>query len=162
MLVYGECECFVMQMLYVCVLCASCGSSQCCVLHDLQFVSLVAFSIRTETLISSCCKSLVLLLMGLLYAIYVNVFFLQYVPKSFFSSNYSFCIPFHYFKLCMCFVVLRSITLGPPGTSRHKSLTSSNWSGTSLPQRCSILVDPRCASTIHTICFFTCSYMNCF
>ena len=38
MLVYGECECFVMQMLYVCVLCASCGSSQCCVLHDLQFV----------------------------------------------------------------------------------------------------------------------------
>ena len=39
MLVYGECECFVMQMLYVCVLCASCGSSQCCVLHDLQFVT---------------------------------------------------------------------------------------------------------------------------
>ena len=37
--VYGECECFVMQMLYVCVLCASCGSSQCCVLHDLQFVN---------------------------------------------------------------------------------------------------------------------------
>ena len=34
MLVYGEYECFVMQMLYVCVLCASCGSSQCCVLHD--------------------------------------------------------------------------------------------------------------------------------
>ena len=26
-------------MLYVCVLCASCGSSQCCVLHDLQFVN---------------------------------------------------------------------------------------------------------------------------
>ena len=24
MLVYGDCECFVMQMLYVCVLCASC------------------------------------------------------------------------------------------------------------------------------------------
>ena len=39
MLVYGECECFVMQMLYVCVLCASCGSSQCCILHDLQFVN---------------------------------------------------------------------------------------------------------------------------
>ena len=29
MLVYGKCECFVMQM-YVCVLCASCGSSQFC------------------------------------------------------------------------------------------------------------------------------------
>ena len=41
MLVYGECECFVMQMLYVCVLCASCGSSQCCVLHDLQFILLL-------------------------------------------------------------------------------------------------------------------------
>ena len=39
MLVYGECECFVMQMLYVCVLCASCDSSQCCILHDLQFVN---------------------------------------------------------------------------------------------------------------------------
>ena len=36
---YWKCECFVMQMLYVCVLCASCGSSQCCVLHDLQFVN---------------------------------------------------------------------------------------------------------------------------
>ena len=36
---YGECECFVMQMLYVCVLCASCGSSQCRVLHDLQYVN---------------------------------------------------------------------------------------------------------------------------
>ena len=30
----GACVCFVMQMLYVCVLCASCGSSQCCILHD--------------------------------------------------------------------------------------------------------------------------------
>ena len=39
MLVYGECECFVMQMLYVFVLCASCGSYQCCVLHDFQFVN---------------------------------------------------------------------------------------------------------------------------
>ena len=29
----------VMQMLYVCVLCASCGSSQCCLLDDLQFVN---------------------------------------------------------------------------------------------------------------------------
>ena len=41
MLVYGECECFVMQMLYVCVLWASCDGSQCCVLHDLQFVNTV-------------------------------------------------------------------------------------------------------------------------
>ena len=35
----NKCESFVMPMLYVCVLCASCGSSQCCVLHDLQFVN---------------------------------------------------------------------------------------------------------------------------
>ena len=34
-----ECECFVMQLWYVCVLGASSGSSQCCVLHDLQFVN---------------------------------------------------------------------------------------------------------------------------
>ena len=39
MLVYGKCDCFVMQMLYVCVLCASCGSSQCGIMHDLQFVN---------------------------------------------------------------------------------------------------------------------------
>ena len=38
-LVYGKYECFVMQMLYVCVLCASCGSSQCCILHDLHIVN---------------------------------------------------------------------------------------------------------------------------
>ena len=29
----------VVQMMYVCVLSASCNSSQCCVLHDLQFVN---------------------------------------------------------------------------------------------------------------------------
>ena len=39
MLVYGKYECFVMHMLYVCVLDASCGSSQCCILHDLQFIN---------------------------------------------------------------------------------------------------------------------------
>ena len=32
MLVYGKYECFVMQILYVLVLCASCGRSQCCTL----------------------------------------------------------------------------------------------------------------------------------
>ena len=40
MLVYGKYECFVMQMLYVCVLCAYCVSSQCCVLHDMQLLIL--------------------------------------------------------------------------------------------------------------------------
>ena len=39
MLVYGNYECFIMHMLYVCVLCASCGSSQCSIMHDLQFVN---------------------------------------------------------------------------------------------------------------------------
>ena len=29
----------VMQRLYVCVFCASCVRSQCCILHDLQFVN---------------------------------------------------------------------------------------------------------------------------
>ena len=41
MLVYGKYEYFVMQMLYVCVLCASCGSSQCCILHDSSLLMLV-------------------------------------------------------------------------------------------------------------------------
>ena len=36
---YMKYECVVMQMLYVCVLCASCGSSQFLILHDLQFVN---------------------------------------------------------------------------------------------------------------------------
>ena len=39
MLVYMKYECFVMQVLHVCVLCASCGSSQCCILHDFPFVN---------------------------------------------------------------------------------------------------------------------------
>ena len=39
MLVYGRCDCFVMQILYVFVLCASCGSSQCS--DDKQFVAVV-------------------------------------------------------------------------------------------------------------------------
>ena len=26
------------DVVYVCVLCASCGSSQCCILHNLQFI----------------------------------------------------------------------------------------------------------------------------
>ena len=39
MLGYGTYECFVMHMSYVCVLNASCGSSQCCILHGLQFVN---------------------------------------------------------------------------------------------------------------------------
>ena len=32
---YGKYECFIMQMLYVCVLCISCGSSQCCMTCNL-------------------------------------------------------------------------------------------------------------------------------
>ena len=44
MLVYGECDCFVMQMLYVCVLCASCDSSQCCV-TDPPLVGCVVWSL---------------------------------------------------------------------------------------------------------------------
>ena len=36
MLVYGKCEC---RHVDVCVLCAFCGSFQCCVMHDLPFVN---------------------------------------------------------------------------------------------------------------------------
>ena len=37
MLVYEKCECFVMQMLYVCYLCASCGRPQCRLSSDPTF-----------------------------------------------------------------------------------------------------------------------------
>ena len=50
MLVYGKYECFVMQMLYVCVLCASCGSSICCILHDFQFVCLCWSRMKEATI----------------------------------------------------------------------------------------------------------------
>ena len=39
MLVYGKYDCIIVQMLYVCVLCASCGRYKCCILHDLKFVN---------------------------------------------------------------------------------------------------------------------------
>ena len=41
MLVHGKCECFVIQVLYVCILCESCDSSQCWILHALPFVNLL-------------------------------------------------------------------------------------------------------------------------
>ena len=39
MLGHGKYECFVMHMLYVCVLCAFYDSSQCGIMHDLQFLN---------------------------------------------------------------------------------------------------------------------------
>ena len=57
MLVYGECECFVMQMFYVCVLCASCGSSQCCVLHDLHFVRKTVEETVWRDVLTTICRS---------------------------------------------------------------------------------------------------------
>ena len=41
MLLYGKCECFIMQVLEVCVLFASCGSSQCSILHNFSLLILV-------------------------------------------------------------------------------------------------------------------------
>ena len=48
MLVYGKCECFVMQMLYVCVLCASCSSSQYCMTCSLLMLVEDAIGDHTE------------------------------------------------------------------------------------------------------------------
>ena len=62
MLLYGKYECFDMQMLYV--LCASCGSFQCSILHDLQFanagrgiqeVNIHIWKRHTPELVSCCC-----------------------------------------------------------------------------------------------------------
>ena len=49
MLVYGKYGCFVMQMLYVRVLCASCGSSQCCILHEFVKLMLVRICMNIKT-----------------------------------------------------------------------------------------------------------------
>ena len=49
MLVYGECECFVMQMLYVCVLCASCGSSNAVFCMTCSLLMLVEDAIGDHT-----------------------------------------------------------------------------------------------------------------
>ena len=49
MLVYGECECFVMQMLYVCVLCASCGSSHAAFCMTCSLLMLVEDAIGDHT-----------------------------------------------------------------------------------------------------------------
>ena len=46
--VYGECECFGMQMLYVCVLCATCGSSAICMTCSLLMLVVDAISDHTE------------------------------------------------------------------------------------------------------------------
>ena len=45
MLVHGKYECFVMQMLYVCVLCASCGSYQFCMTCSLLMLVEDAMSV---------------------------------------------------------------------------------------------------------------------
>ena len=48
MLMYGKYECFVIHMLYVCILCASCSSYQRCILHDLHFVYMLAEDARGD------------------------------------------------------------------------------------------------------------------
>ena len=40
-LVYGKYECFVMQLLDVCVVCVSCGNPQCCILHALIYTDIM-------------------------------------------------------------------------------------------------------------------------
>ena len=49
-------ECFVMQMLYVCVLCVSSGRSDCCVLNDLHFVNAESRLLLTPSCCGECFK----------------------------------------------------------------------------------------------------------
>ena len=42
-LVYGKYEGFVMQLLYVCLLCVSCGSPQCYILHVVSVCAVCDF-----------------------------------------------------------------------------------------------------------------------
>ena len=80
----------VMQMLYVCVLCASCGSSQCYVLHDLQFVNAVGDAIgdHTEEAYS---------IAGLITALYVAMRVSFCLPHSVAVSAFMICR-----GLCAC------------------------------------------------------------
>ena len=78
MLVYGECECLAVQMLYVCVLCTSCDNSQSCVLHDLQFVNACRRCSHMEEAYSRA---------GLLTALYGPM-------------SVSFCLPHHVAVSC--------------------------------------------------------------
>ena len=68
---YGKGECFVMQMLYVCVLCASCGSSQCCMTSSLLMLVEDARGNHMEEAYSRA---------GLITALYV-------------AMSVSFCLP---------------------------------------------------------------------
>ena len=71
MLVCGKYECFVMQMLYVCVLCASCGSSQCCMTCSLL---MLVDDARSDHMEEAYSRS------GLMTALYVTM-------------SVSFCLP---------------------------------------------------------------------
>ena len=84
MLVYGKCECLVMQMLYVCVLCASCGNSQGCVLHDLQFVIDVSGDYMEE----AYCRA------GLITALYVAMIVSFCLPHPVAVSAFMICRSF--------------------------------------------------------------------
>ena len=68
MLVY---ECFVIQM-YVCVLCASGGRSQCCILHDLQFVNVGQGCKRQPYGRSICLNPFVMVLFSVCSAVTVE------------------------------------------------------------------------------------------
>ena len=52
MLVNGKYECFVMHMLYVCVLCSSCGSPQCMTCSLLILVEDVSFCLPHPVAVS--------------------------------------------------------------------------------------------------------------
>ena len=70
---YGKYECFVMQMLYVCVLCTSCGSSQCSFCMTFRLLMLVDDA-RSDHREEAYSRS------GLMTAVYV-------------AMSVSFCLP---------------------------------------------------------------------
>ena len=71
MLVYGKYECFVMHMLYVCVLCASCGDPLFCMTYSLLMLVEDARGDHMEKAYSRA---------GLMTALYVTM-------------SISFCLP---------------------------------------------------------------------
>ena len=68
MIEYGKYEYFVMQVLYVCVLCASFGSSQCCIPHEKEMKN-------------SACTTLFKRVINFSFLIFINMRHEPNVPK---------------------------------------------------------------------------------
>ena len=109
---YGKCECFVMQMLYVCVLCSSCGRSQCCVLHDLRSLVMLVGDARGDHMEDAYSRAV------LITALYVAMSVSLCLPHSLAVSAFIICR-----GLCACTEMLWVCVLDVSFGSKVRSRT---------------------------------------